>query len=56
MLRLMMMITMMMIVMMMMRVIMKAAVLTIKHTEITQTSLTGRTPVTAGVMILRNSP
>ena len=51
MLRLMMMITMMMIVMMMMmRVIMKAAVLTIKHTEITQTSLTGRTAVTAGVM------
>ena len=44
-----MMITMMMIVMMM-RVIMKAAVLTIKHAEIAEATLTGRTAVTAGVV------
>ena len=43
-----MMITMM--IVMMMRVIMKAAVLTIKHTEVTQAALTGRTTVTAGVV------
>ena len=43
-----MMITMM--IVMMMRVIMKAAVLTIKHTEIAQSALTGRTAVTAGVV------
>ena len=36
--------------MMMMRVIMEAAVLTIKHAEVTEAALTGRTAVTAGVM------
>ena len=44
------MITLMMIVMMMMGVIMEAAVLTIKHTQIAEPALTGRTAVTAGVM------
>ena len=47
------MITLMMIVMMMMmmmRVIMEAAVLTIKHAEVAEAALTGRTAVTAGVM------
>ena len=45
------MITLMMIVMMMMMgVIMEAAMLTIKHTEVTEAALTGRTAVTTGVM------
>ena len=45
------MITLMMIVMMMMmRVIMEATVLTIKHAEVAEATLTGRTAVTAGVM------
>ena len=45
------MITLMMIVMMMMMgVIMEAAVLTIKHAEVAEAALTGRTAVTAGVM------
>ena len=36
--------------MMMMRVIMEAAVLTIKHAEVAEAALTGRTAITAGVM------
>ena len=44
------MITLMMILMMMMGVIMEAAVLTIKHTQIAEPALTGRTAITASVM------